>query len=60
MSTHEVRLEDAELDVVVDLLQRELRALPVEIHHTYSNDYREQLRSRLRLLEELLRRLQAA
>ena len=59
-STHDVRLETAEMDVVLELLEREERGLPVEIHHTYSKDYREQLRSRLKLVEELVQRLQTA
>jgi hypothetical protein len=59
-STHEVRLQNAELDIVMELLERELRGLPVEIHHTRGNDFRELLRHRLKVLEELVQRLQTA
>ena len=57
-SMHEVQLQNAELDIVMELLERELRGLPIEIHHTHHNEFREQLRSRLKLVEELLQRLQ--
>jgi hypothetical protein len=59
-SVHEVQLQNDELDIVMELLERELRGLPVEIHHTYHKEFRDQLRSRLKLVEELLQRLQAA
>jgi hypothetical protein len=54
-----VRLEIAEpeLELIVELLEREQNALPVEIHHTDSNDFRDRLHRRQRLVDDLLARL---
>jgi len=50
-------LERSEWDLVVQLLARESRDLPLEIHHTATKEYRQILRERLKQVEGLLERL---
>jgi hypothetical protein len=50
---------EAEWALVLELLARERQKLPIEIHHTSTRKYREQLRERLRILEEMLERLES-
>lgn len=50
-------LEEAEWALVAELLEEERRELPVEIRHTDSRAYREQLHRRLEMVEVLLQRL---
>lgn len=50
-------LSDAEWSLVIELLQRERSQLPIEIHHTTTRSFREQLRKRLEMVETLLARL---
>lgn len=52
-------LTEAEWAVVHELLARECHELPIEIHHTTARKYREELRERLRLVEEMLERFEA-
>ncbi|HTP87437.1 MAG TPA: hypothetical protein VMJ34_10815 [Bryobacteraceae bacterium] len=42
---------------MVQLLARESRDLPLEIHHTATKEYRQILRERLKQVEGLLERL---
>lgn len=49
-------LTEAEWNIILELLARERRDLPIEIHHTSTRKYREELRDRLRTVEELLER----
>lgn len=49
-------LTEAEWNIILELLARERRDLPIEIHHTSTRKYREELRERLRMVEELLER----
>jgi hypothetical protein len=51
-------LTDAEWRLVAELLDRERSQLPIEIHHTTTRAFREQLRVRLQLVEDLRSRLQ--
>ncbi len=53
----ERRLSEAEWALVLELLEQELRELPVEIHHTQTSDYRHDLIARRRLVQGLLDRL---
>jgi hypothetical protein len=50
-------LEREEWDLVVQLLERECRDLPLEIHHTATKELRQLLRDRLKGVEALLERL---
>ena len=50
-------LEEAEWALVAELLEEERRELPIEIRHTDSRAYREQLHRRLELVDALLQRL---
>jgi hypothetical protein len=59
-STEHPALTDAEWRLVTELLERERRQLPIEIHHTTARAYREQLRNRLQLVETLLSKLNPA
>jgi len=46
-----------ELDLLVELLERERAELPAEIHHTRTTAMRDTLRRRLELVNRLLERL---
>jgi hypothetical protein len=50
-------LDTEELALLVELLNRELRDLPAEIHHTRTAAFREQLRRRMAAAERLMARL---
>ncbi len=50
-------LSDAEWSLVVELLQLELRELPVEIRHAGSQETRHDLHQRLEMVQSLLQRL---
>ena len=53
------KLSDAELALVIELLEREHHDLPTEIHHCRVRTYRDELKRRHELVESLLARLQA-
>jgi len=53
------KLSAEEWGLVIELLQREHRDLPGEIHHTDLASYREGLRRREELIKDLLGRLLA-
>lgn len=50
-------LSEREWALVVELLERERGDLPAEIHHTRTASVRQELRERLEMVNELLRRL---
>ena len=50
-------LDTEELGLLVELLERELRELPAEIHHTRTAAFRERLRRRVGVVDRLLARL---
>ncbi len=51
---------EAERELLLDLLLREHRQLPAEIHHTRQREMRESLQDRLKVVSSLLDRLQKA
>ncbi len=51
------KLSDAEWALLIDLLQQERDQLPVEIHHTRSAVFRDELHQRRRMVEGLLERI---
>ena len=51
------RFSEAELALLIDLLQQERDQLPVEIHHTRSSVFRDDLNQRRRMVDDLLERL---
>ncbi|HLJ15151.1 MAG TPA: hypothetical protein VKV15_11685 [Bryobacteraceae bacterium] len=51
-------LSREEWQVVIELLEREQRDLPSEIHHTRTPNVHDQLHHRLELIQGLLDRLQ--
>jgi hypothetical protein len=51
-------LSEAEWAIILELLIRERHDLPIEIHHTSARGYREGLRRRLGLIEDLIVRLE--
>lgn len=53
-------LTEAEWALVIELLEREMEELPVEIHHTRSSQMRNELSQRREMVRELLARLRAA
>jgi len=54
-----VHLDDREMEMIIDLVARELKELPMEIRHTSTREYREMLKEREELLEKLATRLKA-
>ena len=58
VATHPLLLDGPQTDLLRELLERERRGLPVEIHHTDNNDFRQLLRDRLKIVEELLRHIE--
>jgi len=50
----------SERTLLLDLLLREQRELPVEIHHTRRHEAHDDLEERLKLVNGLIQRLQAA
>jgi len=50
-------LDAREWDLVVELLESECKRLPVEIHHTRTAAFRDELRRRFEMAEAILRRL---
>jgi len=56
-TTHEpLNLNDEELAIVVDLLETERVKLLVGIRHSHHRAFREELRRRLEVIEELVER----
>ena len=53
-------LTEAEWALILELLARERHDLPIEIHHTSTRKYREELRDRLRVIEQMLTRFEEA
>ena len=52
-----VTLQDEELKLVVELLERERGDLPAEIHHTMTTEFKDGLTDRLEIVDRLLARL---
>jgi hypothetical protein len=50
-------LSEAEWALIVELLEREYHDLPAEIHHTRTNQVRDDLRTRKETVHHLLERL---
>jgi len=50
-------LTEEEWDLVIELLERKRSELPIQIHHARARDFRDQLRKRLDLVDQLLQRL---
>jgi len=50
-------LTEEEWDLMIELLDRKRSELLIEIRHTRTRDFRDQLRKRLDLVEQLLQRL---
>ena len=53
----ELKLSDAEWELIVELLERERSDLPVEIRHTRSSSVRAELHERAEMVRSLLGRL---
>jgi hypothetical protein len=51
------KLSEAEWALVIDLLRQENDQLPIEIHHTRSSAFRDELHRRRQMVENLLERL---
>jgi hypothetical protein len=54
----QLKFSPAERELLVELLQREHDDLPVEIHHCRVAAYREDLRRRQAMVQDLLDRMQ--
>ena len=52
-----LNLSSAEFTLVVELLEHAHARLPVEIRHTDNRAYREELRRRLEIVEQLVERI---
>ena len=55
-----VQLDDAEVALIREMLDAEVRDLYHEIHYTDSCDYKEGLKAKLGLVQAVLRKLAAA
>jgi hypothetical protein len=53
------RLSDAEWALIGQLLEQEEQELPAEIHHTRTATVKEDLHQRLRMVQDLRKRLSA-
>ena len=53
----QLQLSAPDWELVVELLERENRELPTEIHHTRTSSIRDQLRARQAAVRSLLERL---
>jgi len=54
-----IPLSAEERELLTELLDRERTTLPVEIHHTRTNKFREMLKHRLEVVESIFQRLHA-
>ena len=60
-TTHEpLNLNSEELAVLAELLESERAKLLIEIRHTHHRSFRDELRHRLALVEDLVERCRAA
>ena len=60
-TTHEpLNLNSEELAVLAELLESERAKLLIEIRHTHHRSFRDELRHRLALVEQLVERCRAA
>ena len=59
MNEQQPNFSEAEVALVIELLQREHHDLPTEIHHCRVSSYRDELRQRHEMVKNLLERLQA-
>lgn len=55
-----ISFSDAERQLLVELLDIEVRELAHEIHHTDDRDYKQTLKEKERTIEELLKKLKTA
>jgi hypothetical protein len=55
-----ISFSDAERQLLVELLDIEVRELAHEIHHTDDRDYRQKLKEKEGTIEELLKKLKTA
>ena len=54
----EVDFSEVELELIVELLERERAELPVEIRHTRTSNMRDELRGRAEMVRQLLGRME--
>jgi hypothetical protein len=54
-----VELRREEVDLVVGLLEREIDDIRAEIRHTKNHDYKESLKQREKIVQDLLARLRS-
>jgi hypothetical protein len=50
-------LSEAQRALIIELVERERRELPAELHHTRTTAVRQQLRERAKLIDGLLARI---
>jgi hypothetical protein len=53
-------LEREDLELLMELLEREASEIPSEIHHTHTPDYRDRLIERLNRVRDLISRMHKA
>ena len=58
--TKELQFSDSELNLVLELLEREQKELRVEIRHTDTAEFKAGLRARFATIETLLARIRPA
>jgi hypothetical protein len=60
LASSPLTLAEQERELLVDLLDRELKNLPIEIHHTRTSKFKDRLKERMHLVEGILERLGAS
>lgn len=60
MNTFQAELSEKQLAVMLELLREERRELPMEIRHTDSMRYHDELQARLKVVDELIEKLEQA
>ena len=59
MSVQPLAVSDEEAEALDFLLQSELASSNVELHHTYSVDYRDQIKHHIELVHDLIKKVEA-
>lgn len=54
----QLELSNEERAIIEELLTKESKELPVEIHHTRTNDFKDHLKNKQKIVDGILKRVQ--
>ena len=54
----QLELTNDEKAIIEELLMKESKELPIEIHHTRTNEFKEYLKTKQKTVEEILKKVQ--